>query len=129
MARTTNPPVVEHMYLQVFGRTEHPQPIEVANATESARLQLVARWRGFTLSIHPEAEGLAIPGVAYRHVEGPVPLVEYGLVWLATSRAPFSQPFVAEARRVLETWSDARQGEGEPVASGVGPPSHAGRAE
>ena len=128
LSRRANPPVIEDVYKQVFGRSEHPRPIEVATATEGPRLQLVAKARGFTLSILPEAAELSIPGVAFRRMEGPVPLVEYGLAWLGKSASPFVEPFVAEARRVVESSSNTAEHGGQAGVSRGDPTEPSERA-
>jgi hypothetical protein len=96
-----DPSFVDHAREQIFGETEPPDPVEVADATLETRLRMVADAEGFTLTVRPEETDLPIPGVAYRHLDGPTPTVEYGLAWLDSSASAFVTQFVETAERIV----------------------------
>jgi DNA-binding transcriptional LysR family regulator len=98
--RAVDPSLVDHAREQVFGRAEPPDPVEVTDASLETRLRMVADSEGFTLTIRPEETDLPVPGVAYRHIAGPTPTVEYGLAWLDSSASEFVASFVETAERV-----------------------------
>jgi len=105
MPRATDPSLVDHLRTQVFGRAEIPKPVEVADATLETRLRLVAAGEGFTVTVRPEEADLQIPGVAYRHIDGRTPTVEYGLAWLDSAASSFVSSFVETAERIVAAGS------------------------
>lgn len=109
--RAVDPSFVDHVREQVFGEAEAPDPVEVADTTLETRLRMVADAEGFTLTIRPEETDLPIPGVAYRHIGGRTPMVEYGLAWLDVSASAFAfvSSFVETAERVA---ADRRTADG-----------------
>jgi DNA-binding transcriptional LysR family regulator len=121
LPRNVNPPVIDHMYRLAFGRSEHPHALEVLDAMAGARLLLVSQGSGFTLTTLPESAQLRIPGVVYRRVEDPVPEIEYGVAWSRIHAQPFVEPFILEARGVVEAGRD-RGSSQDPVPADVDAP-------
>jgi DNA-binding transcriptional LysR family regulator len=105
MPRAVDPSLVDHVRAQVFGRAEIPNPVEVADATLETRLRMVAAGEGFTVTVRPEEADLPILGVAFRHIDGRTPSVEYGLAWLDSAASSFVSTFVEAAERIVAAGS------------------------
>jgi DNA-binding transcriptional LysR family regulator len=93
--RSTNPPLVDHIHGLLFGDAPHPRLLEIADVTEARRLLLVAEGQGIAASIDPSISDLLVPGVVFRAVESPAPLVEFGLAWPDRAASPFA-PLLVE---------------------------------
>ena len=102
--RSVNPTLIEHLHRLLFGETERPCAVEVAEITDSARLQLVVEGRGVAMvlaSTMPEH----VPGIAFRRFEDPVPMIEVGLVWFDVHVSPFVPAFIDLARDLSDSVS------------------------
>jgi DNA-binding transcriptional LysR family regulator len=97
--RAVDPSFIDRAHEEVFGQ-EIPDTEEVTDTTLETRLHLVADGKGFTLTMRPEDMDLPIPGVAYRHIAGRTPKLEYGLVWVDSAASSFVASFVEIAERV-----------------------------
>lgn len=101
--RTFSPPLMDHIHRSLFGDREHPSLVEAPDLTQATRLTRLARSdRLIGLGLPAEAE-LKIPGLAYRRVEDPVPVVDYGLAWLHEHDSPFAAGFIDTVREALRT--------------------------
>ena len=99
--RTFNPPLMDHIHRSLFGDLPHPALIEVPELNQATRLARLARSDHMIgLGLSEEAE-LEIPGLAYRRVEDPVPLVDYGLAWLNEHESPFASAFIDTVRETV----------------------------
>ena len=99
--RTFDPPLMDHIHRSLFGDLEHPSLIEMPDLTQTTRLTRLARSdRLIGLGLPAEAE-LMVPGLAYRRVEHPVPVVDYGLAWLNEHDSPFAAGFIDTVREAL----------------------------
>jgi DNA-binding transcriptional LysR family regulator len=97
--RTMNPPLVDHLRQSIFGRSEHPQGVEVADITEANRLLLVADGVGIAVPMFPSLAELKIPGVVFRRLASPASL-EYGVAWVDVHASPAVPAFVDAAREI-----------------------------
>jgi hypothetical protein len=78
-----------------------PVLIEVPELNQATRLTRLARSDHMVgLGLPGEAE-LEIPGLAYRRVEDPVPLLDYGLAWLNEHESPFASAFIDTVRETV----------------------------
>jgi DNA-binding transcriptional LysR family regulator len=101
LPRTFNPTLMDHIHRSLFGDREHPSLIEVPDLSEITRLARLAHSKQLIgLGLPAEAD-LRIPGLAYRRVEDPVPVVEYGLAWLDEHASPFATRFIDSLRDAL----------------------------
>jgi DNA-binding transcriptional LysR family regulator len=101
LPRTFNPTLMDHIHRSLFGDREHPSLIEVPDLSEITRLARLAHSKQLIgLGLPAEAD-LRIPGLAHRRVEDPVPVVEYGLVWLDQYASPFATRFIESVRDAL----------------------------
>jgi DNA-binding transcriptional LysR family regulator len=99
--RTFDPPLMDHIHRSLFGDLEHPSLIEVPDLTQATRLTRLARSdRLIGIGLPAEAD-LKIPGLAYRRLEDPVPLVDYGLAWLNEHDSRFVVGFIDTVRDAL----------------------------
>lgn len=101
MPKGANPLVIDHVLDQLFGDAEQPESIEVVDLTEGTRLQLVGEGEGFSVTLRPVAAELRVPGVVHRRLEGPVPVVEYGIAWFEGNLSPYVEPFVRYAQELV----------------------------
>jgi DNA-binding transcriptional LysR family regulator len=99
--RTFNPPLMDHIHRSLFGDRHHPSLIEVPELNQATRLTRLARSERMVGLGLPEEAELAIPGLAYRRVEDPVPLVDYGLAWLNEHDSPFATAFIDAVRETV----------------------------
>ena len=96
-----NPTLMDHIHRSLFGDRKHPSLIEVPDLSEITRLARLAHSKQLIgLGLPAEAD-LRIPGLAHRRVEDPVPVVEYGLVWLDQYASPFATRFIESVRDAL----------------------------
>jgi DNA-binding transcriptional LysR family regulator len=101
LPRTFNPTLMDHIHRSLFGDRKHPSLIEVPDLSEITRLARLAHSEQLIgLGLPAEAD-LRIPGLAHRRVEDPVPVVEYGLVWLDQYASPFATRFIESVRDAL----------------------------
>jgi DNA-binding transcriptional LysR family regulator len=110
--RTMNPPLVDHLRQSLFGRSDHPQGVEVADVTEANRLLLVADGRGLAVPLFPSLAELKIPGVVFKPLAHPASL-EYGIAWLDVHVSPVARAFVDIAREIAaspgrQSWDGTR---------------------
>lgn len=99
--RTFNPPLMDHIHRSLFGDLEHPSLIEAPDLTQATRLTRLTRSdRLIGLGLQADAD-LEIPGLAYRRVEDPVLVVDYGLAWLNEHESPFAAGFIDMAREAV----------------------------
>jgi DNA-binding transcriptional LysR family regulator len=99
--RTFNPPLMDHIHRSLFGDRQHPSLIEALDLSQSTRLTRLARSDELVGLGMPAETELKIPGLVYRRVEDPVPLVDYGLAWLSEHDSPFATAFIDLARETL----------------------------
>jgi DNA-binding transcriptional LysR family regulator len=101
LPRTFNPTLMDHIHRSLFGDRKHPSLVEVPDLSEITRLARLAHSEQLIgLGLPAEAD-LRIPGLAHRRVEDPVPVVEYGLVWLDQYASPFATRFIESVRDAL----------------------------
>lgn len=101
LPRTFNPTLMDHIHRSLFGDRKHPSLIEVPDLSGITRLARLAHSEQLIgLGLPAEAD-LRIPGLAHRRVEDPVPVVEYGLVWLDQYASPFATRFIESVRDAL----------------------------
>ena len=97
--RSANPRLVDHLHRALFGRLDHPYPIEVADGAETSQLVVVAEGNGLAAALVDPSER-PIPGVVYRPVEHPEPRIEFGVAWVDSNASPLVPAFVEMAREV-----------------------------
>jgi DNA-binding transcriptional LysR family regulator len=101
--RNANPPVTDDIHHALFGEVEHPARLELADVSETTRLQLVADGKGVTLAaLSLAAAGQPVPGVVFRPFEEPAPRLECGVVWFDTHPSPLIPSFIQVARDLAE---------------------------
>lgn len=101
LPRTFNPTLMDHIHRSLFGDRKHPSLIEVPDLSGITRLARLAHSEQLIgLGLPAEAD-LRIPGLAHRRIEDPVPVVEYGLVWLDQYASPFATRFIESVRDAL----------------------------
>jgi DNA-binding transcriptional LysR family regulator len=98
--RSVNPRMVDHVHRMLFGESQHPRPVMLADVFEGNRLAFVAEGGGVAVTEWPSMEVLKVHGVVSRRVEEPAPVVEFGIVWFDTHASPFVQAFVDLARAI-----------------------------
>jgi DNA-binding transcriptional LysR family regulator len=101
--RNANPTVTDDIHRSLFGEVEPPHIMEVADVSETTRLQLVADGKGVTLSALSLARGQGVPGVVFRRIAEPPPTIEYGVVWFDAHLSPLIQSFIHVAEEVAES--------------------------
>jgi DNA-binding transcriptional LysR family regulator len=90
------PQLAAHARVQLFGTADHPDRIEVLEALEDSVPEVLASRGGFAAYAIAANGPTPIPpsGIVYRRVEEPVPLLEYGLVWLEPNASSATATFV-----------------------------------
>jgi DNA-binding transcriptional LysR family regulator len=96
-----NPPLTDYLRRSLFGRSEHPQAVEVADVNEANRLLLVAEGRAIAVPLFPSLAELEVPRVVFRQLAEPVSL-EYGIAWLDTYASTAVPAFVDIAREIAD---------------------------
>lgn len=93
------PELAAHARQQLFGRTDHPDRVEVLEAVEGSVMDLVRDGRGFASVAIPPDGPLPTPaeGVVFRRVEDPTPLLEYGVAWVEPNASTATAGFVGLA--------------------------------
>jgi DNA-binding transcriptional LysR family regulator len=97
---TANPVVSEYVRRTLFGEREHPNIIESPDTADASRVLMVLQGEGISVTFFPAIRELQIPGVVFRRVETPAPLVELGLAWVDPEETPQVKAFVEIAREV-----------------------------
>jgi DNA-binding transcriptional LysR family regulator len=98
--RGFNPELVSHIHHVLFGDSDHPSLVETSDLSHTTRLSLVARSDELAGIALPSDMELNVPGLVYRRLEEPVPILEYGIVWLETEASPFVPAFVRVTREI-----------------------------
>jgi DNA-binding transcriptional LysR family regulator len=101
-ARGFDPGLMRHIHRLLFGEEEHPSLVESSDLSQTTRLSLVARSEELAGIALPSDMELNVPGLVYRRVQRPVPVLEYGIVWLETQASPFVPAFVDLTRELAE---------------------------
>jgi DNA-binding transcriptional LysR family regulator len=100
--RNANPRVTDDIHHSLFGEVEHPRRLELADVSETTRLQLVAAGKGVTLSVLSLTSGQQVPGIVFRRIADPTPSIECGVVWIDTHRSPLIPSFIQVARDIAD---------------------------
>lgn len=98
--RGVDPAFSEHVRLLLFGEEQHPRQVLLFDYGEANVLHEVATGTGIAPTGNRAAEGLRIPGIVFRSLEDPVPLIDFGLVWHDRAVSPLVPEFVERAREV-----------------------------
>lgn len=91
--RSVNPLLMDHVNDVLFGGT-HPDAVEVCDVTQGSRIAQVIRGVAPAAIGLPEEAELRVPGVVYRRMEEPSPIVEYGIAWPDATVTPFVRAFI-----------------------------------
>jgi hypothetical protein len=102
LPRSINPPVIDHIHDLLFEDRVPPQLVEAIDVAPSARMSRIAQDAGLVGVGFGSEQALESPGVVFRHVDGPTPRIEYGLVWFDPHASPFVEPFLAVARELAD---------------------------
>jgi DNA-binding transcriptional LysR family regulator len=97
--RSVNPTLIDHLRRLLFGETSPPGLVEISEMTDAARLHHIVQGRGVTM-MAASAVPVHIPGIAFRRIEDPVPMMEMGLAWFDVHLSPFVPSFVDLAREL-----------------------------
>jgi DNA-binding transcriptional LysR family regulator len=92
--RSANPVLVDHLHRVLFGEAGHPLSRVVPEIAQGNLLLLVAQGQEITVTTDPWDTDLGVQGVVFRRLEDPVPLIEYGIVWLDSAASPFLSDFI-----------------------------------
>ena len=106
--RSINPTLADHVGRSLFGQTVPPRPVDLPDVG-STRFQLVADGVGIAPVLVPIERLLPIPGIVYRRVEDPAPVLEYGLLWFDDHVSPGLPAFLDLAREVAEKHADRNE--------------------
>jgi DNA-binding transcriptional LysR family regulator len=101
--RNANPTVTDDIHRSLFGEVEPPHLLEVADVSETTRLQLVADGKGVTLSSLSLARGQRVPGVVFRRIAEPPPTIKCGVVWFDAHLSPLIRSFIQVVEEVAES--------------------------
>jgi DNA-binding transcriptional LysR family regulator len=99
--RSINPPLFDRIQRLLVERDRHPNTIDMYDVSPS-RLRLVAEGLGVTPVAVPLEPLMELPGVVYRRLEDPVPVIEYGLVWFHDHVSPAVPRFLEIAQAVRD---------------------------
>lgn len=101
-ARGFSPELMDHVHRLLFGEGGHPALVETSDLSQTSRLSFVARHADHAgIGLLADAE-LKVPGLVFRHVEAPAPILEYGITWLEKHASPLVPGFVRVTREVVE---------------------------
>jgi DNA-binding transcriptional LysR family regulator len=89
-----DPEMIDHIHRVAFGATRHPLALSVPEIEDARRLERVANGEGFAIAVLPPGPEHHAPGVAFRPVEEPTPLVGYGIVWSQGHPSPALESFL-----------------------------------
>jgi DNA-binding transcriptional LysR family regulator len=109
LPRSINPPVIDHIHQLLFEDRVPPVLEEAIDVAPAARMSKIAQDAGLVGVGFGSEQAMEPPGVVFRHVEGPTPRLEYGLVWFDTHASPFVEPFLAVARELVDSASTSRR--------------------
>jgi DNA-binding transcriptional LysR family regulator len=98
--RSVDPILVDHLHQSLFGKLEHPRPVELTDVMEVSRLLAVAEGRGITVALFPSVADLGLPQVVFRPIDPP-PTLEYGIAWFDNNASPYVPTFVEIARDLV----------------------------
>jgi DNA-binding transcriptional LysR family regulator len=96
--RSVSPDLATHINRLLFDRDEHPSVVETADLSQATRLSKIAQGPTYAGIALPSDMELDVPGLVYRRLEEPAPLLEYGVGWLSDHISPFVPSFVEVAR-------------------------------
>ena len=96
--RNIDPEMIDHIHRVVFGVTRHPRALSVPEIEDARRLERVANGKGFAIAVLPPGPERRAPGVVFRPVEEPTPLVGYGIVWSQDHPSQAVEAFLDVAR-------------------------------
>jgi len=101
--RSANPVLIDHLHRVLFGEAGHPLSRVVPEIAQGNRLLMVAQSQDFTVTSDPwDTDRGGVQGVVFRRLEDPVPLTEYGIVWLDSPASPFLPQFLQLARELAD---------------------------
>jgi DNA-binding transcriptional LysR family regulator len=98
--RSVSPELMTHINRLLFDRDEHPSIVETADFSQATRLSKIAQGPSLAGIALPSDMELDVPGLVYRRLEDPAPLLEYGVGWLSNHISPYVPSFVEVARSV-----------------------------
>jgi DNA-binding transcriptional LysR family regulator len=93
-----DPEMIAHIHRLLFGGTQHPLALSVPEIEDARRLERVAKGEGFGIAVLPAGFPRGAPGVVFRAVEEPTPLVGYGIVWSQDNPSPALESFLHVAK-------------------------------
>ncbi|HET6792339.1 MAG TPA: LysR substrate-binding domain-containing protein [Actinomycetota bacterium] len=93
-----DPEMIDHIHRLLFGGTRHPFALSVPEIEDARRLERVANGGGFAIGVLPAGFERGAPGVVFRPVEEPTPLVGYGIVWSDDNPSPALESFLDVAK-------------------------------
>jgi DNA-binding transcriptional LysR family regulator len=99
--RNANPEMTEHIHRIMFGTPEHPRTLQVPDLDDAHRLEHVANGEGFGISGLPSGPDLPVPGVVFRRLDPPTPLIGYGVAWV-DGHPSAVDPFLEVAREFAD---------------------------
>lgn len=100
-----NPELMTYIHRSLFGDGGPPSLVETADLSQTTLLSIVAQSDDQAGIALPSDMELNVPGLVYRRVEEPVPVLESGLVWLE----PDAPPLVPELVRVAREFAASQQ--------------------
>jgi DNA-binding transcriptional LysR family regulator len=89
-----DPVMIDHIHRVLFGATRHPLALPVPEIEDARRLERVANGEGFAIAVLPSGFARGAPGVVFRPVDQPTPLVGYGIVWSESNPSPVLGAFL-----------------------------------
>jgi len=97
--RNVNPEMTEFIHRIMFGTSKHPRTRQVPELEDARRLEHVANGEGIGIAGIGSAQ--QTPGVVYRHLEDPAPLIGYGIAW-ADGHPPTVDSFLEVAHELAD---------------------------
>ena len=92
-----DPEMIDHIHRVAFGAARHPLALSVHEIEDARRLERVANGDGFAIAVLPPGFEPRGPGVVFRPIEEPTPLVGYGIVWSQGHPSPALESFLSVA--------------------------------
>ena len=96
--KSISPELITHIHRLLFDRDDHPSAVETPDLSQGTRLSMIARGPALAGIALPSDMDLDVPGLVYRRLEDPAPLLEYGIVWLSDPISRLVPSFVEIAR-------------------------------
>ena len=93
-----DPEMIDHIHRLLFDGAQHPLALSVPEIEDARRLERVANGEGFGIAVLPAGFERGAPGVVFRPVEEPTPLVGYGIVWSQDNPSPALGSFLDVAK-------------------------------